>query len=230
MKREEITIISKETIIMDIINLKDVKMLFKGFKFGMLLQFAIGPVCIFIFQMASLKGFYIAETGVFGAALIDGLFIILAILGIASIIDKKNIKVGLKIFGAVILFIFGLSTVLSQFNINFLPSLGTQNISNSNNVFIRTVILTISSPLTIIFWTGVFSTKVIEENMERKDIYLFGFGAVLPTIFFLTIIVFIGSFAKEFLSADVIKILNIAVGLLLIYFGIRMLLKKEAST
>ena len=85
--------------------------------------------------MSSLKGFYIAETGVLGVTLIDGLFIIVAILGIASIIDRKNVKVFLKIFGATILLIFGFSTVLSQFNISFLPSLSMQNISSSNNVF-----------------------------------------------------------------------------------------------
>ena len=202
------------------------KMLFKGFKFGMLLQFAIGPVCIFIFQMSSLKGFYIAETGVLGVALMDGLFIIVAILGIASIIDRKNVKVVLKIFGAAILFIFGFSTVLSQFNISFLPNLSMQNIASSNNVFIRAMLLTISNPLTIIFWAGVFSSKVAEENMKRKDIYSFGFGALLSTVFFLTLIALVGSFAKKFLPASVIQFLNIAVGFLLIYFGIKMIMKK----
>jgi len=202
------------------------KMLFEGFKFGMLLQFAIGPVCIFIFQMSSLKGFYIAEKGVLGVALTDGLFIIVAILGIASIIDRKNIRAFLKIFGAIILFVFGLSTVLSQFNFAFLPSLSIQNISNSNNVFFRAIILTGSNPLTIFFWAGVFSSKVAEENMKRNDVYLFGFGAVVSTIFFLTMIALIGSFAKELFSTNVIQILNIAIGFLLIYFSIRMILKK----
>jgi len=202
-------------------------MLFKGFKFGMLLQFAIGPVCIFIFQMASLKGFYTAETGVLGVVLIDGILIIVAILGIASIINRKDIRVCLKIFGSAILFIFGFSTVLSQFNISLLPSLGINNISNSNNVFTRAIILTTSNPLTIIFWAGVFSTKVAEENMKRKEIYLFGLGALLSTVLFLTLIALVGSFAKAFLSPNVIKILNSTVGFLLIYFSIRMLQKKS---
>ncbi|EGW38750.1 LysE family transporter [Desulfosporosinus sp. OT] len=204
-------------------------MLYKGFKFGMLLQFAIGPVCIFIFQMASLKGFYNAETGVLGVALIDGIFIIVAILGIASIIDRKNIKVCLKIFGSSILFIFGFSTVLSQFNISLLPSLSINNLSNPNNVFTRAIILTTSNPLTIIFWAGVFSTKVAEENMKRKEIYLFGLGALLSTILFLNLIALVGSFAKAFFSPNVIQILNTIVGFLLIYFSIRMFLKNHKS-
>lgn len=201
-------------------------MIFKGFKFGMLLQFAIGPVCIFIFQIASLKGFYIGEKGVLGVALMDGIFIGIAILGLVTIIDKKNIKLGLKVFGAAILFVFGLSTVLSQFDIDFLPILGIQNISNSNSMFIRSIILTASNPLTIIFWAGVFSTRLTEENMKRKEIYLFGFGALLSTIFFLSLIALLGSFAKVFFSTCVIQILNILVGFLLIYFSIRMILKK----
>lgn len=201
-------------------------MILKGFRFGMLLQFAIGPVCIFIFQMASLKGFYSAETGVFGVALIDGLFIFAAIFGIATIIEKRNIKVALKIFGAAVLFIFGISTISGQFNINLLPSLNMVNVSNSTDVFSRAVILTVSNPLTILFWAGVFSAKIAEDNLGRKQIYPFGFGALLSTLFFLTLIALLGNFIKYFISADIIRILNLIVGILLIYFSIRMVLKK----
>lgn len=201
-------------------------MFFKGFKFGMLLQFAIGPVCIFIFQVSSLRGFHIAETGVLGVTLIDGLFILAAIFGIASIIEKKNIKFVLKTLGAGILFVFGCSTVLSQFNISFLPSLSIQNTSNSNNVFFHSIILTASNPLTIIFWSGVFLSNIAEKDMKRKDIYSFGSGALLSTLSFLTIIALIGNFAKTFFPIRLIQILNMIVGFLLIYFSIRMILKK----
>lgn len=35
-------------------------MFLKGFKFGMLLQLAIGPICLFIFQTSITKGFFVA--------------------------------------------------------------------------------------------------------------------------------------------------------------------------
>ena len=72
----------------------------------------------------------------------------------------------------------------------------------------------------------MFSAKISEEDMRRKDIYSFGFGALLSTIFFLTLIALIGNFAKSFLSTSVIQILNLLVGVLLIYFSIRMILKR----
>lgn len=200
-------------------------MVLKGFKFGMLLQFAIGPVCSFIFQMASLRGLHAAATGVLGVTIIDGLYIFAAIVGLASIIKRKNTKILLKIFGAAILSIFGASTVLSVFNIGFLPSLSLQNISNSSSVFLRAIILTVSNPLTIIFWAGVFSTKVAEENMKRSDIYAFGFGALLSTVLFLTLIALIGSFTKAFFPPYIIQTLNLTVGFLLLYFSIRMIFK-----
>ncbi len=200
-------------------------MILKGFKFGMLLQFAIGPVCLFIFQMASLNGFYIGEIGVLGVALVDGFFIIVAVLGIASIIDRKNVKIGLKMFGSIILLIFGLNTILNQFNIEFIPSLNIHDILISTDAFTSAVVITSSNPLTIIFWAGIFSTKVTEENIKKQDIYSFGFGALLSTIFFLSLINLIGSFTKVFLPTNAIQILNIIIGFLLICFAIKMILK-----
>lgn len=201
-------------------------MIFKGFKFGMLLQLAIGPVCIFVFQVASLRGFYTAETAVIGVSIIDGIFIGIATLGIGSVIDKRNIKLSLRIFGAIILLVFGLSIILNQFNIIFLPSLNIHNISKDNNAFYRAMLITFSNPLTIIFWTGVFSAKLTEKNMDKNQIYLFGSGALLSTLVFLSIVALVGDFVKAFLSYNVIQTLNLMVGILFIYFSVRMLIKK----
>lgn len=204
-------------------------MIFKGFKFGMLLQLAIGPVCVFIFQLATLHGFFGAEAGVLGVVLIDGLYILAAILGIGAVIEKYKIELGVKTFGAIVLFIFGLSTILGLFNINLIPSLNAFSAFHSSSYFLQTVVLTISNPLTIIFWAGVFSSKIAENSMNIKEVYSFGFGAVLSTLFFLSLIAVIGSFTKTFLSVTSMKALNLIVGMLLIYFSLKMVIKRNKS-
>ena len=68
----------------------------------------------------------------------------------------------------------------------------------------------------------MFLAKIAEEKMKRKDIYFFGFGALLSTFLFLTIIAVTGNFTREFLSKNTIKVLNMIVGLVLIYFGCKM--------
>ena len=122
--------------------------------------------------------------------------------------------------------IFGLSMIISQFDINFLPSLGAQNVSGAHNAFIHTAIITISNPLTIIFWAGVFSAKISENDLRKREMYYFGLGAVLATFSFLFIIALIGNFSMTFLPAQIIQVLNIFVGFILIYFGLNILMKK----
>ena len=83
----------------------------------------------------------------------------------------------MKFFGSAILFIFGISTILGQFNVNILPVINVKNLSNSTGVFGSAALLTASNPLTILFWAGVFSVKIAEENLGRNEIYKFGFAS-----------------------------------------------------
>lgn len=188
----------------------------------MLLQVAIGPVCVFIFQTAITSGFITAESGVLAVVFIDVLYILLAILGIGTLLEKSSkTKITLKYFGAFVLVVFGLNNILGAFNISFLPSLNLAASNNTNSVFIKVLLLTLSNPLTILFWAGVFSTKLAEEDMDKKEVYLFGFGAVLSTAIFLSVIALSGSLINSFINEIIITVLNIIVGIALIFFGIK---------
>ena len=202
-------------------------MIIQGLRFGMMLQFAIGPVCIFIFQAASAAGFYPAETGVLGVVLVDGLYILASIVGLGALIARyPGMKTALKIFGAIVLIVFGASTLLNTLGISFLPSLQFSSSAAPGGMFWRTALLTLSNPLTIIFWAGVFSSRIAKGSMSRSDMYSFGAGAVLSTLLFLTLIALLGSLSGAFLPEAAIKLLNIVVGLLLIAFGLKTALNK----
>jgi len=196
----------------------------------MLLQFTIGPVCMFIFQSAASSGFAAALTGVAGVALADALFITAAVLGIGSLIERyPKAKRLMKYFGAAVLILFGISTAAAVLGITVIPSMRFSANQGTGSVFLKALLLTLSSPLTILFWAGVFSSKITEENMLRSDMYLFGLGAVLSTLFFLSLVSLIGSLVNSFVGPEVISALNLAVGLLLVAFGIRTLLKKSSG-
>lgn len=198
-------------------------MLLKGFRFGMLLQLAVGPVCMFIFNTAALSGFSSAEGGVFGAAVADGLFILAAILGVGTLMQKEKIKKYFKGFGAAVMCIFGLSIILGQIGIN-LPAVGAlSKVADSKSSFLHVFALTASNPLTIVFWAGVFSSKISEERYTREQLCCFGTGAILSTLFFLSITAAAGSGLKAFLPSGAISVINVAVGAVLIYFGIKMI-------
>ena len=202
-------------------------MIIRGFRFGMLLQLAIGPVSLYIFQTATLAGLVVALVGVLGVALVDGLFILAAILGIAAIIKRNKADLFLRIFGAAILSIFGISTVLGVFGYSFIPSLNLAQSGQANNVFLRAAFLTAANPLTIVFWAGVFSSRLAEGEMNRQEINAFGAGALLSTLLFLPLVALVGTLTGSFLTPNLISLMNLVVGLLLVYYGIRMLMRKK---
>jgi len=197
-------------------------MVLKGFCLGMIFQIAVGPLSLFIFQTAVTSGFFTAMIGVLGVVIVDALYILAAIFGIGIIIGKyKNLKKMIKYFGSIVLIVFGISIILEVFGFSLIPSLNFLSKQSMESIFLKVLVLTLSNPLTILFWVVVFSTKLSEANMNRKDMYYFGLGAVLATISFLTLVSITGIFVNNFLNPVVLKILNIIVGLVLIVFGLK---------
>ncbi|WP_409228747.1 LysE family transporter, partial [Gudongella sp. SC589] len=67
--------------------------IFSGFRFGMILQLAIGPISLLVLQTAITRGLSQAMLGVLGVTLVDAVFVIAAILGLGAVINKnKNAK------------------------------------------------------------------------------------------------------------------------------------------
>ncbi len=98
-------------------------MILKGLKFGMLLQLSIGPMCLMVFQTSSTNGFLSSLNLVVAIALIDACYIGLSGIGIATVLRREGIQAVMKIFGCIILILFGLNTLSGSFDIAILPSL-----------------------------------------------------------------------------------------------------------
>lgn len=203
-------------------------MFIKGFRFAMLLQLAIGPVCIFIFKTANEYGLWAAEAGVIAVMLADALFVALAIVGVGAVLEKPRVKSTVKVIGALVLIYFGLGTALGAFGVRIIPSIqGADRLAGASNAFLMGLLLTLSNPLTILCWTGVFATKVAEENFTFGDAASFGIGAVLATPVFLSLISVLAGILHLWMTKTVMEGLNIIVGAAIIGFGVRVVTKKE---
>jgi len=203
-------------------------MVFKGFSFGLILQIAVGPVCVFIIKTALESGFLVAESAVLAVTLVDTVFVALAILGIGSLMKSEKTKLVLKIIGGIVILYYGLAVFLSGFDISIIPSFSAKGEAiKSSGAFLTALILTISSPLTIVFWAGVFGAKVTDGKSGYKNVILFGLGAVLSTLIFLSAVAIISSIFTPVMTPGMIKILNIVAGIVLFVFGIFMLAKKN---
>lgn len=193
-----------------------------GLKFGLLLQLAIGPMCLLVFNTAQNSGFLVAMSLVLAIALVDAFYILLANFGASRLLQNKKIEKTIKIIGSFILIFFGLNIILNIFNINIIPGLNL----NSSSAFVQGIILTLSNPLTIIFWTSVLTTKIVNEKLKKKELVIFSIGLVTATLLFLTLVAILGIILSSFIPNVVLKVLNILIGLIIIGFGIKLLIEK----
>ncbi|MFV0412810.1 MAG: LysE family translocator [Oscillospiraceae bacterium] len=184
----------------------------KGFRFGMLLQFAIGPVCLFILKTAAQRGFAAALPGVVAAALADAAELLLALWGVGAILQKSpRAKKILAAGGSFVIFFFGLAFVLGAFHLSVLPAISLPGPA-SGAVFESTLLLVLANPLSIVFWGGVFSARVASQHLVKKDLAFFAAGCILSTLVFLTGVSLLGSLAGQFLPPVFIAVLNAGVG------------------
>jgi threonine/homoserine/homoserine lactone efflux protein len=190
-----------------------------GFLTGLILQIAIGPVYFFILNLALAGSLADAFAGIGAAVLVDYLYITLAILGVGKALQTRRIKTILGFIGAAVLSIFGLVMILDPFT----GRLGYEVVSKSINPvssFISTLLLTISSPLTIVFWTGVFASRAVQKDYSGKELIPFGIAAGLASLVFLGITITLIYSIKLSLPGDLIKTMNAAVGVILIGYGV----------
>jgi threonine/homoserine/homoserine lactone efflux protein len=209
-------------------------MFISGFKFGMMLQFAVGPVCLYILKISLSSSLTAALSGMVGVTLVDSLFVILAIFGIGNIITQSDkLSRYLCYVGGIILIVFGMLMLYSAFGtyterqvLIETSRLTAQDVSNGH-AFIKAALLTLSSPMTIIFWGGVFATKITNDFLSQRQLYIFGLGAVSSTAFSLTLVALIARQMTFLFNVVGIVILNSVVGILLVGYGVRQMRYKK---
>lgn len=194
------------------------KVLKNGLVTGLILQLAIGPVFFFIANLTIQKTIFDGLAGVLAVTVVDYLYITLSVFGIGKLLENKKIKKTFGILSSFVLAIFGIIMIKNSIDIR----VTTQSISNSANLFssfASVFLLTISSPMTIIFFTSLFTAKAVEYNYTKKELLIFGFGTGMATFLFMGISVLIFSFIKEGISPILTQILNFVVGCVLIGYG-----------
>jgi threonine/homoserine/homoserine lactone efflux protein len=195
----------------------------------MALQIAIGPVCLFILNAASINGFRNAECGVIGVSIIDSLYIGLALIGLGRLIKGEAIQKYLRYFGSAILFLFGITMFIGAITHSNFMAIHSNITANGINTFTAATILTAANPLTIVFWTGVFSLKVSQQNNGFMTIVFFALGCILSTFVFLSIVAFSGSMINLILPNNLMKFLNGLVGLALIAYAVKWLFQTHKT-
>lgn len=201
-----------------------------GLSTGLLLQLAIGPVFFFIANLTIQRTILDGLVAVFAVTIVDYLYITLAILGIGKLLENKKVKKAFGVISSVVLIIFGWIIIKGIIGSDIFTSANATS-SNLFTSFTSVFVLTISSPLTIVFFTNLFAAKAIELNYTKRELLIFGLSTGSATFLFLGSSVILISLIGGVIPVMLIKFLNILVGLVLIGYGTIRLVKviKTAS-
>jgi len=206
-----------------------IAILLDGFLTGLLLQLAIGPVFLYILNISLQRTVIDGLVAVIAVTIVDYIYITLSVMGVGKLLEKPKTKLFLGIISSIVLVIFGIVMISSAISPNLIDLTNTDDRSSLISSFISVFILTISSPLTIVFWTGLFASKAIEKGYTKKQLISFGIAAGSATLIFLGLSVLLFSLIRTSIPAIYLLVLNIIVGSLLIVYGIVRLINNIRS-
>jgi threonine/homoserine/homoserine lactone efflux protein len=199
----------------------------EGLLFGMLLQLSVGPVCLAVWQRSIKNGMKDALKMIGGVALVDAAYMLAAIGGLSLLLQIPWVKSAVLVGGAAILIWFGFSSLRSKPVQTVDVEKGDEKREEKQQgSFFYGVALTLTNPLTILFWSGVFGSLMASQTLA-DSMSLAGFvtGCLLATLLFLTGIAALGQWMSRFLNPVWIQRLDKAVGVVLIGFAIILLQK-----
>jgi threonine/homoserine/homoserine lactone efflux protein len=198
-----------------------VRELFEGLGFGLLLQISVGPVCVAVLHKGLTQGFRHAFAMVWGAALVDALYILLSLLGVSALLQIEAARRLVGLVGVALLLYFGVRTLLSGAE----PVERQQQSSSLARSFTFGAGLTMTNPLTILFWAGVLGAMMSTRTFEAPTgVVLFAAGCVLATLLFLSAVAVAGHLLERVLTPRLSQWLNRGVGLFLLAFAVKLAL------
>lgn len=190
-----------------------------GFSFGMVLQIAVGPVCLWVLDVAVNYSFARAFAGITAVALVDAVYMALAAAGVSAFLGGRGYRKLFATVSSAVVFLFGASMLMRS--TLFYPGSAPAVSPAAGSAFIQGIALTASNPLTILFWSGVFGARISENGYRAGEVFIFSCGAVASTVIFLSGAALIGRAAHYLLPAVAVRALNALAGCALIIFAVR---------
>lgn len=193
----------------------------EGLAFGLILQISVGPVCIAVLHKGLTQGFLHAFSMVWGVALADAFYIVLSIVGVSALLQIGPARTLIGVLGALLLVYFGIRYLRAPAS--------TARVEHSDPSLLKSFTygagLTLTNPLTILFWAGVLGAMMSTRTFDGANgVIYFCVGCIVATLIFLTAIALAGHLLEPWLTARRTLWLNRIVGLFLIGFAVKLLI------
>ena len=185
---------------------------------GLSLAAPIGPVNLEIIKRGLNSGFKQAFLTGAGAMSADTTYLTLIFFGLTSFLNIAFIKIVLGIAGSFILIYLGLVSVKEFFHRAVVENQSRRMYGSS---FITGYVLAISSPMTIIWWTGVFGALLASQTNAQTNLstFLSCLSIMLGCFIWVFSLAISLHWGKKIINEKIVGFISLIAGIFLIVFG-----------
>lgn len=187
---------------------------------GLTLAAPIGPVNLEIIKRGLRLGVKQAFLTGAGAMSADTTYLTLIFFGLASFLNMPFMKIILGIAGSVILIYLGAVSAKEFFRKSEADENQTRRLFN--NSFATGYVLAIASPMTIVWWTGVFGALLASQTHSSTNLAAF-FSCLSILLGCFLWVLFLACalyWGKKIINEKITRLISFVAGIFLIGFGI----------
>ncbi|MGG1399906.1 LysE family transporter [Bacillus salipaludis] len=186
---------------------------------GLSLAAPIGPINAAQIDRGIRNGFMHAWLIGVGAVVADGVYMLIVYIGVVQFLETPMVKTFLWLFGCFVLIYTGIESILKA---------GTVSLGNTRNKepliksFFSGFLMSISNPLTILFWLGIYGSVLAKTAATSNSAELI----VYSTAIFIGLLLWditmagVSSSFRNFLTSRLLVMISLFSGLSLIGFGL----------
>ncbi|MBO0994564.1 LysE family transporter [Bacillus sp. SD088] len=193
---------------------------FLGYVFlGLSLAAPIGPVNAAQLDKGIKSGFFHAWLVGLGAMTADGIYMLAVFLGVVHFLEIPFMQTFLWSFGFFVLVYTGIESLLSA---GKMASSARKSDESRSKSFLSGFLMSISNPLTILFWLGIYGSVLAKTAAENNkiDVIIYSFAIIVGLLVWDVTMASVASSFRRFLTGKILFLISILSGLSLIGFGL----------
>ncbi|MFV5916610.1 LysE family transporter [Bacillus cereus] len=186
---------------------------------GLSLSAPMGPINAAQLEKGIRSGFFHAWILGIGALLADVIYMALIYLGVIHFLEKDIIKLFLWSFGAFVLIYTGIESLK---NANQISISNTKNDDSIIKSLFSGFFMSLSNPLTILFWLGIFGSILAKaaSSYNKEQLLLYSLGIILGIFIWDITMASTSSMFRKILNARILSLITVVSGISLIIYGL----------
>ncbi|HDR5089811.1 TPA: LysE family transporter, partial [Bacillus anthracis] len=182
---------------------------------GLSLSAPMGPINAAQLEKGIRSGVFHAWILGIGALLADVIYMALIYLGVIHFLEKDIIKLFLWSFGAFVLIYTGIESLK---NANQISISNTRNDDSIIKSFFSGFFMSLSNPLTILFWLGIFGSILAKaaSSYSKEQLLLYSFGTILGIFIWDIMMASTSSIFRKILNTRILSLITVISGISLI--------------